>query len=118
MKSHWMSHKGKKIFYADYSHMNLEELKAEVASVEPVLCSMPMDSVLSLADVRGTYGTRDVMDVIKELTSKTNTHVHRRAVIGIVGVQKVLLKALNRFSNQETIPFDTVDDALDWLAED
>ena len=62
MKSHWMTHKGKKIFYADYSHLSVEELKAEVAFVAPVLCLIPKNSVLSLADVRGTYGTTESCD--------------------------------------------------------
>ena len=118
MKSHWMTHKGKKIFYADYSHLSPEELKVEVAAVEPILCSMPKDSVLSLADVSGTYGTHDAMKIIKGITAKTKTHVHKRAVIGVVGVQKVLLKAVNQFSGQETVPFDSIDEALDWLVND
>ena len=101
MKSHWMTHKGKKVFYADYSHLSPEELKAEVASVLPILCSAPKDSVLSLADVRGTYGTPEAMNIIKGITAKTKSYVHKRAVIGIVGVQKVLLKAVNQFSGQE-----------------
>jgi hypothetical protein len=118
MKSHWMTHKGKKVFYADYSHMSLEELKAEVTSVEPILCSMPKDSVLSLADVSGTYGTPEVMKILKGLTAKTKSHVHKRAVVGVVGVQKVLLKAVNQFTGQETVPFNSVDKALDWLVGD
>jgi hypothetical protein len=118
MKSHWMTHKGKKIFFADYSRMSPEALKEEVASVEPILCSMPKDSVLSLADVSGTYGTAEAMKIIKGITAKTKSHVHKRAVIGIVGVQKVLLKAVNQFSGQETVPFESIDKALDWLAEE
>jgi hypothetical protein len=98
--------------------MSPEELKAEVASVLPILCSERKDSVLSLADVRGTYGTSEAMNIIKGVTAKTKSYVHKRAVIGIVGVQKVLLKAVNQFSGQETVPFDNVDKALDWLVED
>jgi hypothetical protein len=118
MKSHWMTHNGKKIFYADYSHLNVEELKAEVALVEPVLCMMPNNSVLSLADVRGTYGTTDAMNILKGIIAKTKLHLHKRAVVGVTGVQKILLKALNQFSGQETVAFDSVDKALDWLVED
>ena len=60
----------------------------------------------------------DAMDIMKGLTAKTKSHVHKRAVIGVIGVQKVLLKAVNRFSGQETVPFDSVDKALDWLVKD
>lgn len=118
MKSHQMIHEGEKIFYADYSHLNPEELKAEAASVEQVLRLMPKNSVLVLADVRGTYGTTDTMNIFKGTTAKTKLHVHKRAVVGITGVQKILLKALNQFSGQETVAFDSIDKALDWLAKD
>ena len=96
----------------------LEELKAEISLVEPLLCSQPKDSFLCVADVSGTYGTPDAMKLLKGLTAKTKFHVHKRAVIGIIGVQKVLLKAINQFSGQETVPFSTVDSALDWLVQD
>jgi hypothetical protein len=89
-----VTHKGKKVFYADYSHMNAEELKTEVASVESIICLMPKSSVLSLADVRGAYGTADTMSILKGITAKTKFHVQKRAVIGVTGVQKILLKAL------------------------
>ena len=118
MKSHWTTHKGKRIFIADYSHLNVEELKAEVAEVEKILCSQPNDSVMCLADVSGTYGTPDTMKVIKGITAKTKFHVHKRAVVGIVGVQKVLLKAINQFSGQETVPFNNYESALDWLVQE
>ena len=113
-----MDHKGKKILYIDFSRMSIDELKTEVASVESIICSMPKDSVLSFVDVRGSYGTTEAMNIMKGLTAKTKTHVHKRAVIGVTIVQKVLLKAINQFSGQETVPFDSVDKALDWLVED
>jgi Holliday junction resolvasome RuvABC endonuclease subunit len=113
-----MTHRGKKVFFAEYSHMSIEELRTEVAAVEPVLCSMPKDSVLSLADVRGTYGTHDAINVLKGVTAKTKSHVHKRAVVGVTGVQKILLKAVNQFSGQETVAFDSMDEALEWLVKD
>jgi hypothetical protein len=49
---------------------------------------MPKNSVLSIADVRGVYGTPDAMNIMKGITAKTKVHVRRRAMIGIVGVLK------------------------------
>lgn len=115
MRSHWITHKGKKIFYADYSNFKLEGLKEETAEVAPVLCKEPLNSVLVLTDVRGTYGTPDIVEHLKKLASKTQPHVHKRAVIGVTGVQTILLKAINKFSGKETVPFDTVEEGLDWL---
>lgn len=118
MKSHWMTHKGKRIFFADYSHMNPDELKDEGASIVSVLSREPKNSVLSLVDVRGTFGTTDAMENFKAITSKTKIYVHKRAVIGVTGIRKLLLKALNQFVNQDSVAFDSVDKALDWLVED
>jgi hypothetical protein len=117
MKSRWTTHKGKKIFYADYSDMNSEEVKAEGASIVSMLSSTPEKSVLSLVDMRGTFGTSDTMDILKGITSKTKVHIRKRAVIGVTGVRKILLKALNQFVHQESVAFDSLDKALDWLVE-
>jgi len=117
MKSHWMTHNGKNIFYADYSNMNPEELQAEGASIVSALSVMPKNSVLSLVDVRGTFGTPDAMNILKGITSKTKYFVHKRAVVGITGVQKILLKGLNQFVGQNSVPFDSVDEALEWLIQ-
>jgi hypothetical protein len=118
MKSHWMTHNGKNIFFADYSHMTIDDLKAEIAQVEPLLCSQPKNSVLCLADVTGSYASPDAVKITKELTAKTNYHVHKRAVIGVVGVQKALLKAITQFSEHETASFGSIESALEWLVQD
>jgi len=49
---------------------------------------MPKNSVLVLADVRGTYGTYRHMNIFKGTTAKTKLHVHKRAVVGITGVSE------------------------------
>ena len=118
MKSHWTTHKGKKIFYADYSQMSPDQLKEEGASIVSVLSLEPKNSVLSLVDVRGTFGTADAMENFKAITAKTKPHVHKRAVIGVTGVRKLLLNALNQFVGQESVAFDSIDKAKDWLVED
>jgi len=77
--------------------MSPVELQAEVAFVLPILYSVPKNVVLSLADVRGTHGTPEDINFINGITAKTKSYVHKRAIIGIVGVQKVPLKAVNQF---------------------
>ena len=117
MKSRWMTHKGKKIFFADYSHLNLDELKAEISSVEPILCSQPKDSVLCVADVSGTYGTPEAMNSSKVSLQKQNLMFIKGQSLELSVFRRLLLKAVNQFSGQETVPFDNVDKALDWLVQ-
>jgi hypothetical protein len=58
------------------------------------------------------------MNLLRKLTSKTKPHVHKRAIIGVNGVQKVLLKALNQFTGQESVAFDDNETALEWLVRE
>jgi hypothetical protein len=118
MRSHWITHKGKKVFYVDFAKIEIDELKEEVKFVEKELCAMPKNSALSMADVRDSFGTNEAMEIIQGLTSKTKQHVRKRAVIGVTGVKKILLKALNQVTGQTSVPFDSLEEALDWLVKD
>ena len=39
----------------------------------------------------------------------------RHAIIGVTGIQKILARAVARFSGEELVLFDDIDEAKDWL---
>jgi hypothetical protein len=47
MKSHWETHKGKKIFWAIYGNMPMDEYRAEIAAVEkdPGTATLPAEQL-------------------------------------------------------------------------
>lgn len=120
MKSKWTNYKGSRILYSDFSGFgrDVNALRVEVDAVDAEILREPKDSVLALADLRGTVTGSDVVDLFKQSAKRTNGYVRKQAVIGVTGVQRILASAVARFSGQSLHLFDTVDEANEWLAGD
>ena len=121
MKSHWITHQGQRIFYADYSNFgtDMSALKLELDAVVGTVAQEPLASVKVLNNVQGTTGAPGATAMLRETVSKTNPHVRKRAVIGLGGVRRGLLDIINVFTGRGTIhAFDTQQEALDWLVKD
>jgi hypothetical protein len=120
MRSHWITHKGQKILYCDYTNYpesEFEKLKAELEEVEAVITREPKDSVLGLTDIRGSVATSEVIALFKGAASRTGPHIRMQAVVGVSGVKKVLFDVVVRLSGQNARTFDKVESAKEWLAQ-
>lgn len=118
MRSRWISHRGKRVFYADYSQLgtDIAALRTELQAVVETLTHEPPNSVVVLNDVRGTVATAGTTALLRDTVNKTNLYVRRRAVIGLSGVRRGLLDVINRFTGQGKIrAFDEQEQALEWL---
>ncbi len=120
MKSRWITHRGARIFYCDYSGFrdDLEALRTENAGVAAELTGQPKGSVLELVDIRGTVGSKEAVALIKASASRTKPHLRRTAVVGVEGVVKVLAQAVSRVSGLGLTYFATEEEAKDWLVAD
>lgn len=119
MKSHWIEHRGKRIFLADYSNFtNLESLKAEAEYATSITIKEPKDSVLLLADVTGTLGDPAMVDYLKESASQDEENMKKMAVVGVSGYRRIFLRAVLQFTRLDAKSFDNLEDAKDWLVKD
>jgi hypothetical protein len=121
MKSHWIEHQGKRVFIADYSGFgaDLIALRAEIEPAIDILAHEPLGSALVIALLSGTAATIGNMNIIRELLPRSNDHVHRRAVVGISGAQRLLLETFTKFTGRAPVkPFDTLEQALDWVVKE
>jgi hypothetical protein len=119
MKSKWITHKGKKILFADYSNFehDSESLFAEVEAVDAIVIRQPEKSVRMLLDTRNSVASKEVIAYFKNAAAKTQKYMDRMAIIGISGIRKILFDAVTRFSGQKASLFDDMEKAKDWLAE-
>lgn len=117
MRSKWIEYRGKRIFYQDFSNLmyNSEALKQELAAVQEVVLSQPLDSVLVLADFRNTQVTSEVLPLLNEASARTKSHVKKTAVLGVVGIKRVLADMLTRLTGQPLKYFDDETLAKEWL---
>jgi hypothetical protein len=119
MKSKWLTHKEKRIMYCDYSNFEADQksLQTEVNAVDEIICQQPENSVLVLADVRGSTTTLEAVETFKNSSARTTHHVRKVAVLGITGIRKILLDVVSHYSGQEMTIFDDIEKAKDWLVE-
>jgi hypothetical protein len=120
MKSRWISHKGTRIFIADFSNYgsDTEGVQAGANYIGELLQKEPPESVLSIAHVDGTFANEKTMRSLMTLVPITNKYVKNRCVVGVRGFRKHLLAGFTRLTGraQFTI-FDTLEEASEYLAK-
>ena len=120
MRSTWIEHKGKKIFYQDFSKhfYNSAAVRAELEEVQKVVTSQPRDSVLVLSDFRDTSVGSDLLSSMNAASAATKSCVRRTAVLGVTGMKRKLADLLTALTGQPLKYFDDIESAKNWLAED
>ena len=120
MRSTWIEHKGKKIFYQDFSKhfYNSAAVRAELDEVQKVVVSQPKDSVLVLSDFRDTSVGSDLLSSMNAASAATKSYVRRTAVLGVTGMKRKLADLLTALTGQPLKYFDDIESAKDWLAEE
>lgn len=120
MRSYWIEHNGRKIFYQDFSKLffNSTAVKAELDEVQKIVKAEPKDSVLVLTDMRDTNVGSDLLPAMNAASAATKDHVRKTAVLGVTGVKRKLADLLTSLTGQPLKYFDDIDSAKNWLAED
>jgi len=120
MRSNWIEHKGKKIFYQDFSQnfQNSMAVKTELDEVQKIVTMEPADSVLVLADMRDTHVGTDLVPYLNAASRATKANVRRTAVIGVTGMKLTLADLVSALTGQPLKYFDDIEVAKDWLVED
>jgi len=121
MKSHWIEHKGKKVFIFDFTNFETDHVAAqmEAEEVKKELAKFPPNSVRAVTHVTGTVATSQNIKVLQALLPVTNQYVFRRAVVGVTGIRKQFVALLNRLTGRaQFVIFDTFEEALDYVIRD
>ncbi len=120
MRSEWIEHKGKKIFYQDFSKnfYNSAAVKAELGEVRKIVISQPLNSALVLSDFRDTNVGSDLLSEMNAASAATKAYVHKTAVLGVTGVKRKLADLLIAITGQPLKYFDDIESAKNWLVEE
>lgn len=117
-RARFISHRGRKIFLLDCSGCKALEIAAIIAETARQVRSQPLASVRTVTVAGGGRFDQETIQQLKELTKGNAPYVDRAAVVGITGLYKVVIMAVSVFSNRNFHLFDTLDEALDYLATD
>lgn len=114
-----ISHKGKKIYYTDWTNLKTNEESIKVANeTSDYIISKKEYNLLEIIDVTGSYASMQVLTEVKKIAQKTAEFNKKKAMLGIVGAKKILLNSVNRIAKTNIKAFDTIEEAKDWLVKD
>lgn len=113
----WIEHKGKKILYIQYTGLKQSEMLDLIIKASQMILESKSNEVLSLTDVTDCFINNDFMELSKKQGLITLPLTQKAAVVGITGLKSILLKASNAFTPKPRVPFETIEQAKDWLAE-
>lgn len=117
MSLKYIEYKGKKILYVDYRNKNGIENMATIDAAAKEIGSWTQKG-LSLSDFRNATATPEFMAHLKKVGAEVFQPKAKIAVLGITGVKNILLQAYNAFTKNEVVPFETEEEAKEWLIKD
>ena len=120
MKSKWIEHNGKKIFYQDFSNnfFNDKAVIEELNAVQEIILSQPERSTLVLTNFSSTEVTVTLMPLLNDASKKTSSHIRKTAVMGVSGIKRTLGDLLSRITGQQLMYFTNETEAKDWLTKE
>lgn len=114
----FITYKGKEILYIDYRNLVPETFLEAITQAHSFLMNSGKKDILELVDITGSFANDKVMEELKRTALESKPLIKKRAAVGITGVKKILLNVVNNFTKEKIIPFNTVEDALEYLASD
>jgi hypothetical protein len=113
----WIEHKEQTILYLNYSNFsNTDETINTIQEVNDYIKKLGKYELLLLVDVRNSQANEKIIiDALKHNATIVKPYMKKSAVVGVTYSQQVILTVVNMFSSLGLKPFDTIDDAKDWL---
>ena len=115
-RAKFVTHKGKKLYLMDCSNATVEEMNQIIEACERDVRCQPENSVCTLIVAGGSSFSGETISRLKELARDNTPYVKVSAIVGVTGLHKVVLNAVAMFSKRRFYIYDTLDEAMDFLA--
>ena len=113
----FIEHEGKTILLTDYKGIQGSDIVERVMRNKETILGLGKDQLI-LVDVAGCIATSEITNAFKDCASAIKPVVKKTAVIGLIGIQRLLLRSVNIVSHLDVNAFDKEEDALAWLVKD
>lgn len=115
-----LHHGGKTIFCLDISGFQLsnkDEFHRLIGLAKERIRTAGPKSLLVITNVTNTGFDSDVARTMKEYALHNTPYVKASALVGLAGIQKVVLTAIKTVTRREYFLANTMDEAKDWLVQ-
>ncbi len=117
-KVRFLQHKGKEILLVDLSGSKGPETSIPILkAARPIIDAQAPKSVRLLTNCIDTHYDAESAEEIKAWSKANTPYIKASAVTGVVGIKKILFQAIIKLTGRNIKACDTVEQALDWLAE-
>lgn len=112
-----ITHKGKEIIHIDYSDCRGEDMIAVAAKVTELIIAENKEVLLFSIFNKKNYITPSVMKQLESGLKLIECLTKKNAVTGLSRPQLWILKGVNLWIKKKIYPFESTEQALDFLAE-
>lgn len=114
----YIQHKGKTILYVDYSNQ-IGEQGIVTLNEQAKVMSTWTEKGLVLDNFANSKASSEFMAHAKKLGKEVFApKALKTAAIGLTGLQMILVQAYNTFSKDKLVPFNSEEEAKEWLVKD
>lgn len=119
MSISYKTHNGKKVMVIDYTKCKNVEDTLKVLDLVRMEYLKTEEKLLTVNNFEGAFGSTEYMKKASEYGKEVfNDRTSKNAAIGITGIKKILLQGYNMVVKDKVVPFDTMEEALDYLTSD
>lgn len=112
----WIEHQGKKILFHDLSNIMDPKVAMEAfARSKEVIGKCEPRSVLTLTTVANSRFNPEVIAGLKDVATHNKPYVRYGAITGVTGLLRVIFVTVTQLTGRSMTPFDTIEEAKDWL---
>ena len=112
----FIEHKGKKIVILNFTDLVPEDLAVVVEKAEKEIRVHPPKSLCTLTKVDGARFNNEVISILKEFAKGNEPYVEKGAIVGLEGLQRLVLTAVSKFTGRDFAVCKTVNEAKERLA--
>jgi hypothetical protein len=115
---HVLSHRGVEILQLDFADVRrTDEALDAIAEARGAITTRAPNSVRTLTVVHNSLFNVEIARALWRLARADKRYVRAAAVVGVTGMQEVVLNLVSRMSRREFATFGDMEAAKDWLAE-
>jgi hypothetical protein len=115
---HFVRHKNVEIFEVHFENLDPEKALPAIEEVKRVVAMHPKNSIRALTNVSNSHFDARVNQALREMTAANKPFVRRSAVVGVSGVQQMMLSGIRILTGRDIRGFDDAEAARDWLVVD
>ncbi len=114
-RSKWLTYKDKQIYFQDYRNLRGDEIARLIPAFTEVELNLVKEGSVQLLDFTNSFATKEAITALSNVANLTKHLYEKTAVLGITGIKKILLNAVNKVTNLGAKAFINLEEAQEWL---